>query len=105
MDMVKKGKSYHQKGAFDDNIDRYEQQKKLLHKPKLDTNLSGNLQSLQSREMDKLIHKHSPLKDKLTILKNLAQGYRVKSTNGNEQALTRMCDISLLRAQLLLDDI
>ena len=40
-----------------------------MHKPKLDTNLSGDKEVLQEREIHKIMDsQNSPVKDKLTIL-------------------------------------
>jgi hypothetical protein len=67
--MVRKGKNYKKNVGFDDNIDKYEEQKRLNNKPPLNTNFRGDKEALQSREIDKIAYKQtSPTKDKLTIL-------------------------------------
>jgi hypothetical protein len=47
--MVRKGKPSKQKHGYDHNIDDYENQKRKLEKPKLDTNFHGSIDKQQSK--------------------------------------------------------
>ena len=77
--------------------------KKKHEKAKLNTNFSGSIAQQQRREVNKIAHDASPVKDKLTRLGNLAEGLKIKYENGRESALDKMCNINLLRANLLLN--
>lgn len=102
--MIRKGKPHKKNSGYDHNIDYYENLKKKLEKPKLDTNFSGNIDKQQSKELNKLVHGGDPMKEKMTRLKNLAEGMMVKYDNGHDSALDKMSNINLVRAQLLLEE-
>ena len=68
VELLKKVKNVFQNRGFEKNIDQYERAKKLTHKPKLNTNFQGDLELCQSKEIEKIARKSSPVKDKLTIL-------------------------------------
>ena len=66
--MVAKAKNFKQKHGFDDNIDRYENQKKKMEKPRLNTNFSGDIEFEKDKELKKFARKSSPVKEKLDRL-------------------------------------
>lgn len=103
LDMIRKGKPQKNNAGYDQNIDYYENMKKKMEKPRLNTNFYGNIELQQSKELNKLAQGGDPMKEKMTRLKNLAEGMMVKYDNGHDSALDKMSSINLVRAQLLLE--